>query len=121
MYKSHINKSVLETPVFLMVHRREFLIYLRSCGKYVKWKHAIRKRGKGLCAICKKKGKYPVDTDHIYPLNRIMDDFMGTYTGGDAAFKAMNFEKFWDLSNGRVLCIPCHKKVTSNTHKTRIF
>lgn len=70
---------------------------IRKSLKYQLWRQSILKRDDYTCQICKKYGG-KLQVDHIKPF---------------ALFRKLRFE----LSNGRTLCIPCHRK--TDTHGYR--
>lgn len=72
-------------------------IQLRNTIEYKKWRNEIYKRDKYTCQICKVKGG-KLNADHI---KRFAD------------YPELRFE----LSNGRTLCIDCHKK--TDTYKNK--
>ena len=63
------------------------------------WREAVFKRDNYTCQGCGEKGVY-LNADHIKPF---------------AYFPELRFE----LSNGRTLCVPCHKKTDTFAHKAR--
>lgn len=62
----------------------------RSSGKYAEWRTAILRRDNFTCQLCGIRGGR-LQADHILSW---------------ATHKELRFE----LSNGRTLCVPCHKK-----------
>lgn len=68
---------------------------LRNSWKYKKWRKCVRERDNSTCLICGYKsngvGYRDIHIDHI-------DSF------------ALYPEKRFDTGNGRVLCVPCHRK-----------
>lgn len=66
---------------------------IRHSYKYQKWALAIKERDNYTCQLCGYKGKY-MHADHIKTF---------------AKYPELRF----DMSNGRTLCIPCHKKTDS--------
>lgn len=65
----------------------------RKSTKYKEWRIAVFKRDCWTCVLCKKKGG-DINADHIKKFSEYPD---------------LRF----DVSNGRTLCIVCHKKITS--------
>ena len=66
---------------------------IRMSAKYKDWRTSIFKRDNWTCIWCGIKGcrKTPINADHIKPFSK---------------FPELRF----DLSNGRTLCVPCHRK-----------
>lgn len=105
---------------------------IRTCTKYKEWRFSIFKRDKFTCQECQKIGSGDINVDHIVQFSDILDVFLKKHSQYDpisdkeALLKlAIKYKPFWDLTNGRTLCIPCHKLVTksqrtkivlSNTH-----
>jgi hypothetical protein len=65
-------------------------IKVRSSLEYKIWRRAVFKRDDWTCVLCKERGG-KINADHIKSF---------------AKYSALRF----DLNNGRVLCVPCHKK-----------
>lgn len=63
---------------------------IRNSLEYKLWRESVFKRDNWTCVFCKKVGGR-LNADHIKPF---------------AVFPEQRFE----LSNGRTLCVPCHKK-----------
>ena len=73
---------------------------IRSSTKYRNWRTTIFERDDYTCLICNRKEEVSgkLQADHIKPF---------------AYFPELRFE----LSNGRTLCIDCHKKTDTYAHK----
>jgi len=82
-----------------LVHR------IRHCGKYVEWRKAIFERDNYTCQLCEKRGGH-IEADH-YP-----KPFSHIFSEGEiqSLEQALEYSNFWDISNGRTLCRPCHDK-----------
>lgn len=72
---------------------------LRASPEYRFWRKSVFERDKYTCQICQIKGVY-VQADHIKPF---------------AFYPELRFE----LSNGRTLCVPCHRKTETYGYKKR--
>lgn len=71
---------------------------LRRTKRYANWRNSVFERDDYTCQECKTRGGY-LEADHIKPF---------------AFFPGLRFE----LSNGRTLCLPCHKETpTYKKHK----
>lgn len=73
---------------------------LRASKRFRDWRVAVFTRDDYTCQICKKRGGY-LEPDHIKPF---------------AYYPELRF----DISNGRTLCKPCHKKTDTYGHKAKI-
>jgi 5-methylcytosine-specific restriction endonuclease McrA len=73
---------------------------LRRSWEYRQWRQAVYKRDDYTCQECGVKG-VKINADHIKPWS---------------LYPELRF----DINNGRVLCVPCHKKTPSylNNHMT---
>ena len=77
---------------------------IRSSADFKNWRKSVFERDNYACVICNsksKKGKRIIlNADHIKPFAYFLD---------------LRFE----LSNGRTLCLPCHKKTDTYGRKTK--
>lgn len=73
---------------------------IRTSKKYKEWRDAIFMRDDYTCQECKARGCV-INADHIKPF---------------ALYPELRFE----LSNGRTLCVPCHKKTDTYAGKTKL-
>jgi 5-methylcytosine-specific restriction endonuclease McrA len=81
---------------------------IRSSMKYKQWVKACLIRDDYTCVFCSIKGvKFHVD--HIIPFAMVMRKLRFKHGTDDIYNKAMVYDELWDLSNGRTLCVPCHK------------
>jgi 5-methylcytosine-specific restriction endonuclease McrA len=83
---------------------------VRVLPEYIRWRTAVFQRDGRICQECGAKGGHstPNNADHIIPLSKILHDHSIKTTDDAVACAAM-----WDISNGRTLCIDCHKKTDS--------
>jgi 5-methylcytosine-specific restriction endonuclease McrA len=65
---------------------------IRFSPEYANWRKAVFERDNWTCQICEERGGN-IQADHILPFST-------------------HVEARFDVSNGRTLCIECHKKVT---------
>lgn len=78
---------------------------IRACPKYSEWRKAVFVRDNYTCVNCSTRGgalnvdHYPITFAEIYKQNNPQNI--------DDAYKCKDF---WDIDNGRTLCIECHKK-----------
>lgn len=86
---------------------------IRTSREYKKWLNECLKRDNWTCLGCKKRGG-DLNVDH-YPMMfcEILRIFnIKSYKQG------LKCEKFWDLDNGRTLCVKCHRKTFKFTRVT---
>lgn len=82
-------------------------LLIRNSEPSVTWRKAIFARDNFTCQECGKVGG-ELQADHLNPFALILRD-CDVKTLSDAyACTAL-----WDISNGRTLCVPCHKKTDS--------
>ena len=82
---------------------------IRGCFKYRQWRLDIYVRDKFTCILCGyKKGNileadhFPVGFSEIINKNKIKN-----------LRSALSCCELWDITNGRTLCINCHKKTNN--------
>lgn len=87
-------------------------LLIRKCPQNKAWKKAVLKNDDYTCSICKKRGG-KLHVDH-YPVafSEILKKFKVK-----SVSDAVKCEALWNTKNGRVLCVPCHKKVTTEWKK----
>ncbi len=90
---------------------------IRGCLKYIIWRESIFKRDKFTCVMCGSLGSklnvdhYPKTFQEIKESNFIRDIESALLCG-----------EFWDINNGRTLCIECHRKTdTWGIKSTQIY
>lgn len=64
---------------------------IRGSYKYAAWRKAVFERDNYTCQCCGKRGSQDIQADHIKPFSKYP-------------------ESRFDVSNGRTLCVPCHRK-----------
>ncbi len=80
---------------------------IRGCSKMTKWKRAILVRDKSVCVNCH-AANVKIHVDHIKPLALIVHR-----NSIQTLEQALLCEELWDIDNGRVLCLLCHKATPS--------
>lgn len=80
---------------------------VKGLSIYRKWANEIRARDGWTCVLCEAKPN-KINVDHIKSFSQIMFDYNITTIN-----EAIGCKELWDTDNGRVLCIPCHKKTDS--------
>ena len=86
---------------------------IRNSLEYQLWADKIRKKDYFTCQGCKKIGNN-LHVDHIISLRQIVIS-KNIKTLQDAR----ECKQLWDISNGRVLCKPCHLKTDTWGSKAR--
>ena len=97
--------------------RKKITHRIRHSSKYRQWRTDIFIRDNYTCVLCNLKNgngkKIYLEADH-YPksFSQIFSEYsIKTYK------EAMECKEFWDLKNGRTVCLDCHKK---HHHNERI-
>ena len=98
---------------------------IRESCKYKLWRESIFKRDNYTCLLCGTKG-CTLNADHITPFSMILSMFRiaNTLNGkildyNKLYIKALRFKPFWDINNGRTLCLECHKKTDNYLKNTK--
>ena len=77
---------------------------IRNLPEMTEWRNSIFKRDNYTCQKCEQYGG-KLNADHIKPFSFILkEDEISTIQ------KALDCKELWDTSNGRTLCIECHRK-----------
>jgi hypothetical protein len=79
---------------------------IRNCQKSKDWKYSVLKRDNFCCVKC--DSKEDIEIDHIIPFSVIRDK-----NNIKSLEEALSCEELWDINNGRVLCLKCHKETES--------
>lgn len=77
---------------------------IRSSSAMKTWRNSVFKRDNWTCQICGTSRVY-MNADHIVSFAAIC--FAQKI---DSLERAMTCKELWDISNGRTLCLECHKK-----------
>jgi len=83
--------------------RTSFKKRLREASKYKKWRKEVFERDNFTCQICGKRG-LKLNADHIYAFSMILTKY-----NIDTVEKAFICADLWNISNGRTLCVSCHR------------
>lgn len=87
---------------------------IRRTNEMKDWREAVFARDNWTCQICNKRGGIVLHADHIYPLHFLIKEHdIKTLT------QALNNPSIWDISNGRTLCLECHKNTETFGTKIR--
>lgn len=77
---------------------------IRHCLKYALWRESIQKRDYYTCQKCGKRGG-KLHAEHIIPFSVLL------YRNKIKSLEdALNCPALWDMNNGKILCVPCHKQ-----------
>jgi hypothetical protein len=76
---------------------------VRNSEDAIRWRKAVFERDAYTCQLCGKVGG-PLHADHIKPLSTLLREH-SIHT----LVEAQQCSALWDLSNGRTLCVPCHR------------
>jgi hypothetical protein len=77
---------------------------IRATRKYKEWRQACFERDNYVCQSCKLRGGI-LHVDHVKTYSSIIKE--NSLVNVE---EAMNCEELWNISNGRTLCIKCHRK-----------
>ena len=87
--------------------RTSLNLLIRSSENSIRWRKAVLERDNYTCQTCGKRGG-KLHVDHIQALALLLREHpVRTLAEAQAC------EYFWDLANGRTLCVPCHNKTPS--------
>jgi len=88
---------------------------IRSLFEYKVWVGKIFERDAYKCQECGKGGN--IEAHHIKEFCKILSEFLQTYSQFSPIEDketlvrlAISYQPFWDLSNGKTLCLECHAK-----------
>lgn len=81
---------------------------IRSSKKYYDWRLEIFKRDKFTCQFCGDSQGGNLNVDHIKQFALILQE-----NNIKTLEQGFECKDLWDKSNGRTLCIPCHKNTDS--------
>lgn len=77
---------------------------IRNCEFYARWRKAVFERDDYTCVVCGQRGGR-LNADHIIPFSRLL-----RLHSIETVKQAAACSEMWDMSNGRTLCLSCHKK-----------
>ena len=89
---------------------------VRASVEYREWRLSILRRDDFTCQICSRRGGNLHVDHHPVPFAFIMKDFLAT---GSVSHK--EFSPFWDVDNGRSLCVACHYEYGWNPYKDSAY
>ncbi len=95
--------------------KTELVDRIKTQKIYLLWRESVFKRDSYKCQWCGDKRGHNLEADHIVP-KAILLEKHSIKTLEDA----IRCKEFWNIDNGRTLCIECHKKTDTWGGKTRI-
>ena len=84
---------------------------IRKDFRYREWRTKCIIRDDRKCSLCSSKKE--IQVDHIIPLSFLIGEIKKSKGLEDLLNNCLSDESIWSLSNGRTLCIDCHKKTES--------
>jgi hypothetical protein len=89
---------------------------IRYSLEYVNWRKEVFMRDSYTCRECGRRGGN-LEAHHVEPFSSILNKFLSEYSQFSPledketlARLASNYNMFWDINNGRTLCVMCHNK-----------
>lgn len=79
-------------------------LLIRNSYRYRTWRAKIKERDNDTCQLCG-ISNVSIEVDHIISLVELLEKFNIKTTK-----EATNCEELWNMNNGRVLCLPCHRQ-----------
>lgn len=89
-------------------------VKIRNTLEYKQWRKNCYNRDSYTCQICSIKG-CKLNVDHIKAMSQIVVDNDIT-----SVEEALICKEFWNLNNGRTLCVDCHKKTDTYGGKRKL-
>jgi len=90
---------------------------IRNCFRMTEWKKAVLQRDNYTCQYCGKRGGY-LEADHIEPFSVVLQRLINREGIDELYEKALQYDRLWDVENGRTLCPKCHKMTDTFALKT---
>lgn len=89
---------------------------IRDCPYTKMWRESIFERDNFTCVWCGDNRGGNLQADHIKPFILILKQNLI-----ESLDEALQCDEFWDISNGRTLCITCHKTTDTWGNKAKIW
>lgn len=100
---------------------------IRESKEMQEWRKSVFLRDDYTCVKCLKRG-FNLQADHIYPFCLIFKDFLIRYSifspieDKESLLRlSLIHEPFWELSNGRTLCLDCHKNTDTYSYRANYY
>lgn len=87
---------------------------IRSWQKYSDWRSQVLAKDGASCQKCGNTSS--LEVDHIVPLSYLLIQY-----GITSAEKALTCDPLWDVGNGRVLCVSCHRNTDTYGKGARAY
>lgn len=99
--------------------RSGFTNLIRKSSSMATWRKSVFERDGYRCVLCGEENGHGktvrLEADHYpTPFAKLLTDLRIT-----SAEQAIACEQFWDITNGRTLCRPCHNKTKNGRPKLR--
>jgi hypothetical protein len=88
---------------------------IRGLPEYKSWKNACYKRDQFKCVLCEDTN-VKFNIDHIKSFSLILQE-----NNIKTVEEAILCKEIWDINNGRVLCVSCHKDTPSYGVKPKLI
>lgn len=89
---------------------------IRKLDRYDQWRFSVYKRDGHACTECGCRDRDILEAHHVKEFNIILKEFLDLYNQFSPveekeilARLALTYEPFWDISNGKTLCVKCHE------------
>lgn len=99
--------------------RSYFNTNIRQLSKYKEWRKSVFLRDNFTCCSCGVRGG-ELEVNHKIPFASILSEFLKSNSHlcslmdrEQLTLLAIDYQTFWDISNGEVLCKPCHRNTKS--------
>lgn len=86
---------------------------IRNSNRYRQWRTSVFQRDHYTCVWCGKEGGV-LNADHIIPFSTFVGEQDLSREEYDIVDEMARNEKYWDIENGKTLCVSCHKKRHQN-------
>ena len=94
----------------------DLLSQIRNLFEYKVWRKEVYERDSYKCVECGNSASGDFNADHIRPLS-----FLVRFYSVKNVQDALDCEEFWNISNGRTLCIKCHRRTKTWGIKARKY
>ena len=81
--------------------------------QYRRWRKAVFERDDYTCQLCGQHGGFLNADHHKVTFSELVNIAIEKFGIEEVLKELPNFDEFWDLSNGRTLCVKCHRKTPS--------
>lgn len=85
---------------------------IRSLSLYRAWRFGVFSKDEFSCVSCGRMSSGDLQADHIKPFSVILRE-----NNINSVVDAINCPLLWDISNGRTLCVQCHKQTDTYAGK----